>query len=55
MVCKGMLRYSVTLPIELVENQWFMHREIVACKLIDCPKSRGKHIITERCWRYNNK
>ena len=51
MVCKGILRYTVQIPIEFSEGKKPMIREVVACRLKNCPKSRGKHIISERCWR----
>ncbi len=38
--------------VEFTENHVDMRREVTTCSLIECPKSRGKHTITERCWRY---
>lgn len=51
MACKGILFYTLQLPVEFTEDNEVMRREVVACCLKKCPKSRGKYKITERCWR----
>lgn len=55
MACKGILKYTVKLPVELIEDNKVMIREVVVCSLDICPKSRGKFKITERCWREPDK
>jgi len=53
MACKGIMRFNVKIPYDLTENRNIKCREVVTCRLNFgmCPKSRGKCIITERCWR----
>lgn len=51
MACKGILRYTVQIPAEFTEGKEPMIREVVACRLKICPKSRNKFKITERCGR----
>ena len=52
MVCKGIIKYTLRIPNEFTEDHVDMRREIITCGSIECQKSRGKHTITERCWRY---
>ena len=56
MACDGILRFSVEIPYTLTGNRNIDRREVVTCRLNFgvCPKSRGKCIITERCWRFKN-
>lgn len=51
MACRGILSYTLKLPVEFTEDNKVMIREVVACSLNNCPKGRGKFKITERCWR----
>ena len=55
MACKGILHYTLQLPVEFTEDNEVMRREVVACCSNICPKSRGKFKITERCWREPDK